>query len=257
MKRQAALTQRQLDALVARAEELFAQAIKRAFNAAVVAMQQGVTAAAAEPFVSVDDAQAAQVAWQREMANLTPIISEAFEAGAIGVMGAAGKLNLPTKVAPILNQLAAEHIASSTNRIAHLGDDAWNAVRTSMLEGFKNGESIPKLSARIRREGRLTASRARTIARTEIISASNAGSFQGAKVAPPSIRPRTKEWLATGDDRTRESHLEADGQVVDLDDTFTVGGAQMRYPGDEHAPAEEIVNCRCTILFDTGEEVET
>ena len=43
----------------------------------------------------------------------------------------------------------------------------------------------------------------------------------------------------------RDSHAAADGQVVDGDGFFTVGGVKMLAPGDLSAPAEEWAGCRC------------
>ena len=57
-----------------------------------------------------------------------------------------------------------------------------------------------------------------------------------------------KEWLATGDARTRPSHWAANGQVVGIDQKFTVGGALLMQPGDPSGPPEEVCQCRCTVL---------
>lgn len=54
-----------------------------------------------------------------------------------------------------------------------------------------------------------------------------------------------KIWVAELDDRTRPSHREADGQRAPYSGTFTVGGAELRYPGDPDGPLSEIENCRC------------
>jgi HK97 family phage portal protein len=54
-------------------------------------------------------------------------------------------------------------------------------------------------------------------------------------------------WLSQRDNRVRETHVEADGQVVVAGDVFTVGGYQMNFPGDDSLGAgpEEICECRC------------
>ena len=57
-----------------------------------------------------------------------------------------------------------------------------------------------------------------------------------------------KEWVAHNDERTRSTHVEADGQVVDIHDSFTVGGWPMMYPGDKSGPIEETANCRCIVV---------
>ena len=55
------------------------------------------------------------------------------------------------------------------------------------------------------------------------------------------------------DDRVRPDHVEADGQVVDLDDDFEVGDGSGPGPGQIGLP-EQDVNCRCTVLAVTGSE---
>jgi hypothetical protein len=64
-----------------------------------------------------------------------------------------------------------------------------------------------------------------------------------------------KMWRAILDERTRDSHWEADGQIAPLGGTFTVGGAQMGFPGDPRAPIREVANCRCRlVMLGVGEE---
>jgi len=53
-----------------------------------------------------------------------------------------------------------------------------------------------------------------------------------------------EQWIATDDDRTRESHVELDGQIVRTGDTFSNG---LLYPGDTDGELEEFINCRCRV----------
>jgi sugar-specific transcriptional regulator TrmB len=54
-----------------------------------------------------------------------------------------------------------------------------------------------------------------------------------------------ERWVATADSRTRDTHAAADGQIVPVETTFRVGGAELMHPGDPGGPISEIVNCRC------------
>lgn len=101
------------------------------------------------------------------------------------------------------------------------------------------------------------ASRAETIARTEVVGANNQGSLAtwGA-VAEASGATATKSWLATEDNVTREDHADADGQEVGINEMFDVGGEAMNGPGDPDADAGQVINCRCTLTYafaDNGE----
>ena len=60
--------------------------------------------------------------------------------------------------------------------------------------------------------------------------------------------PLKKVWIATLDNRTRHNHAVADGQTVEEDKPFTVGGYELMYPGDPNGPGHEIYNCRCTMI---------
>ena len=97
--------------------------------------------------------------------------------------------------------------------------------------------------------------RARLIARTETVTAANAGALIVAKDTGLKLN---KIWLATKDARTRHDHAQIDGHTVGRDDYFEVGGYDMLIPGDRGGkdgkppvPAKEIVNCRCTTIFET------
>lgn len=63
---------------------------------------------------------------------------------------------------------------------------------------------------------------------------------------------RQKRWVALHDNRTRATHVAADGQTVGIEDTFTVGGASMMHPGDRAAPPAETINCRCVMVAVDG-----
>lgn len=86
--------------------------------------------------------------------------------------------------------------------------------------------------------------RADLIARTEATGANNYGALR----ALGDEGVQEKEWLATGDQRTRPSHRAADGQIVPVDEPFIVGGHEMMMPGDPAAPVDELANCRCCLV---------
>lgn len=55
----------------------------------------------------------------------------------------------------------------------------------------------------------------------------------------------TKIWQAITDDRTRPTHLDANGQRRLINDPFDVGGAVLQWPADAGGLLSEIINCRC------------
>lgn len=53
-----------------------------------------------------------------------------------------------------------------------------------------------------------------------------------------------KQWLATHDERTRDSHAHLDGETVHYNEKFSNG---LRYPQDPQGEAGEVYNCRCAM----------
>lgn len=111
-----------------------------------------------------------------------------------------------------------------------------------LAEGIADGEGIAKLTARV--EGvydEFPIYRAETIARTEATAANNRGFIEA---YDQSGVANAKEWIATNDGRTRDSHADMDGEIVGLDDEFSGG---LKYPGDPSGDPGETINCRCVI----------
>lgn len=144
-------------------------------------------------------------------------------------------------------------LSNAKNRMIRFSDEMWETARQQLLEGFLEGESIDKLRDRLVNVAQLSAARARTVARTEIISAENAGSI--AMVETMGFTG-TKIWEATEDPRTRPTHHAADKNEVDIKENFTVGGFPLYFPGDPKGPPQEIINCRCTLGFNLNDDNE-
>lgn len=95
--------------------------------------------------------------------------------------------------------------------------------------------------------------RARTIARTEVHRSANVG-VQAAGMAVSRLESvrLNKKWTALHNPTTRTAHLDADGQEVGLNQYFKVGKDRLLFPGDPTAPAETVINCRCSMsILDT------
>jgi len=58
-----------------------------------------------------------------------------------------------------------------------------------------------------------------------------------------------KEWLGAADERERPTHVDANGQRVEMDEPFLVGDDELQYPGDPAGSAKEIIRCRCAALY--------
>lgn len=127
---------------------------------------------------------------------------------------------------------------------AEVNDTTWNALKASLAEGIAEGEGIGQLSERVDAVmlDRIKSSK-EAIARTEVTASSTIGTQESWR---QSGVVAGKEWIAALDNRTRETHIHAHGQIVGIDDDFNVGGATGPGPGMMSSAAES-VNCRCSI----------
>jgi hypothetical protein len=162
------------------------------------------------------------------------------------------------KAAPETKFLSLIDIATSaiTNWLAEFGgeqvrkitDGTKRIIRRALVKGNELNEPPRVLAKRIREDvgGEIGLRRARTIARTETHAAANVGSDVAATATGLVLED---EWGSTEDHRTRPTHAAADGQRVPHGRPFIVGGFPLRFPGDPDGPPQEIINCRCVVLY--------
>lgn len=133
------------------------------------------------------------------------------------------------------------------------GEDArWyqRVVTNSVTQGIIQGEGIDAIRRRIEQtcadRGRTAAQRD---ARTAYTGAQNAGRIEGMHQAEDLGLEVKKRWMATLDDKTRDTHRDLDGQEVDPDEPFiTSNGDAIMYPGDPHGQPGDVFNCRCRVI---------
>lgn len=155
---------------------------------------------------------------------------------------------------------AKKFILARANQLAGaITDTTYDGIKSALVEGVGEGESIPKLADRIRDLFDQTyANRATTVARTEVISGYNGSTTEAAAQTDGVVTEM--EWISTLDDRTRGNsekdefdHLSVDGQVIEIGDSFDVSGELLAYPGDPEGSPANVINCRCTTAPVVGE----
>ena len=133
--------------------------------------------------------------------------------------------------------------------IRNASNEIFEAIKDSLAEGFKNGETTDQLAARVRDTfNGITDDRAQNIAVTETGAAYGAGREASATDAGF----KSKEWLSARDKKVRPDHVQADGQVVRSDGLFSVGGEQTPYPCGAGLSAAQACRCRCVVLYRPG-----
>ncbi len=134
-----------------------------------------------------------------------------------------------------------------------LGNTVQPVLQKIVGEAYAQGLPVPDAADLIRAQiGEAAPGQAQMLARTDLNSLSNGGSQMAAEM----IGVGYKQWLTAEDDRVRETHAEADGQIVPIDQPFDVGGEALDYPGDPSGSDEEVCNCRCTLIYVDGPDVQ-
>jgi hypothetical protein len=182
------------------------------------------------------DAVAASIALTQE--RLHRRILRLVTSGPLEALGIAWDVKHP---------LSADLLAKAGMRTGErLGQAAQPILREIVASAYEQGLSVPDTAALIRASLAAAAPwQAEMLARTDLNGLANGGSVIAARLAGASY----KTWEATMDDRTRDSHAEANGQTVPVEHAFDVGGEQLEYPGDPQGSDAETANCRCTVTY--------
>lgn len=141
-------------------------------------------------------------------------------------------------------------------KVTHILETTRDHVQEVIGQAIQEGWSLNKTADALTElyDGFET-SRGLTIARTEIAAAINWGKYTAATEAAGRLHMTLqREWIAVRDGRTRATHAAVSGTVKKLGEAFSVGGYNAQFPGDPNLPAEESINCRCTLIWSEVEQ---
>ena len=127
-------------------------------------------------------------------------------------------------------------------------DYAWNErkLNNAITQGVIQGEKLDQISKRVAQSlSTQNGNTMKTFARTAMTGAQNAGAMYSMREAVDLGIDVEKEWMATFDSHTRDSHADIDGETVPIDEEFS---NECMYPGDPGGPPAEVYNCRCTMV---------
>ena len=114
------------------------------------------------------------------------------------------------------------------------------SIKTLLTEGYQSGKGINYVANLLtKRFDQLQTWESKRIARTEIHNSHNTAVMDTYN----EYGVEYTMWISADDERTRESHLEINGEIIRLGDTYSNG---LRFPGDTDGPIEEWINCRCS-----------
>lgn len=164
----------------------------------------------------------------------------------------------------VRKRIADGDIKLPKSRLSIPKDVRWNTkkMNSSVLQGILQGESMKDIAKRLLPIVDNNASSAIRNARTLVTQAENSGRLDSYKALQEQGAVLKKVWMATADDRTREAHLELDGQEAEVDEPFVdIDGNELMFPADPSADPMTVYNCRCTmvtrIVSVNGKEINT
>ena len=158
-----------------------------------------------------------------------------------------GDVELVKKIKDIeLRRQAQGYISKAGATLSTIIKDNNQASLTKVYKvlknGLINGTSYSKQAIAIKSEFGKNAYNAIRVTRTEGNRNASAGAFENTQDLKAQGLEITRQWLATLDGRTRDSHARLDGQFEDKNGLFWIDGDSARYPGD-FADVAENINC--------------
>jgi len=160
----------------------------------------------------------------------------------------------------LFRRLTAEWLdVNILTKITEIAKTTQRAIAKVIQKGLDEGLGEYEMAKYIREQskGEINQYRARMIARTEVVMSLNQGRHM-AMVA--SNLEWTHKWVDTLDERTRTSHrIVSQGRPIPLLEPYKVpiikdkriiGTEPARYPGDPTLSAGNVINCRCTEVFE-------
>lgn len=142
----------------------------------------------------------------------------------------------------INEQLVADQIT------AELSDDLIQDIKQYLKDNLQDGQGITSVQQALVDMGIASETKAQLMARTLSATGQSIGQLSGAI----NNGATHKIWVDSGFN-VRPSHQSANGQTVEINGFFTVGGYACQYPGDPALPKQERYNCRCSMDFEIRE----
>lgn len=174
----------------------------------------------------------------------TPLITQSVVVGGTSVisdLGLGGSFNLT-------DPAVTDYLNTKQFKIKSISHTAFEKVRSSIVKGVENGEDLNKIANRIKTATNVNINRAKTIARTEIVGASNFG--RNTQMRKTGFKE--KQWFTAQDEKVRGNkpkdkcnHVVMNGQKTAMNDIWDTPCGGLRYPGDYSGSPANVINCRC------------
>ena len=120
-------------------------------------------------------------------------------------------------------------------------------ISQEATRGVASGLTYEDIARNISNASKAPLANANRIARTEAHRIQQASTMDAQQSAKKKGADVVKQWDATLDGATRETHRKLDCQIREVDEPFEMDGKSAMFPGDFGDPAEDC-NCRCACL---------
>lgn len=194
-----------------------------------------------------------------EFATVSEYLNKCYTDGFVGSMYDLAGQGIPLIIPINQNQVVkAIQIDSKLSKTLYesLGEDVGKlktAVRAQVARGISNGSSWNDIAKTLAERNMKNTpfgtaiNNAIRIARTEGHRVQTSARMDAMSEAKKKGADIVKQWDASLDGRTRDTHRKLDGQIRELDEPFEVDGMKADAPGYFGDPAEDC-NCRCAVL---------
>lgn len=183
--------------------------------------------------------------------TISDYLQVCYEDGFIGTMydlqGQGVPLCFPLDQAAVVRgvQLDSQVVEGYYARLGVDIADLKKKISAQASRAIATGMSYQQMAQQLERVARIGLNNAIRIARTEGHRIQVQSGFEACQKAKEVGADVVKQWDSTLDGRTRPSHQRVDGEVRELEETFSNG---LMFPGDPAGGAAEVCNCRCALL---------
>lgn len=146
-------------------------------------------------------------------------------------------------------------VTNLTGLLLDINRTSVTLIERLVTAGLQEGKSVAEIARSIEQTvTSIFTNRSKLIARTEMVKATNTAAMQSAATSDFMYE---KKWLPAADNRTRKDHLAMlNSDWIPFNSKFSVGGIEMDRPGDPSAPASQVCNCRCKVVFRIMRDVD-
>lgn len=189
---------------------------------------------------------------QDNITSVQDFLNHMYEDGYLGV-----QYSLMKQGIPVITSINQDEVAKSLfKQLGHMTfadrlntnmNDFKQKVKDTITRGIASASTYKDMANQLSLITNEELYKSYRIARTEghrITAEAKLNSMKKAKQQGADV---VKQWDATLDGKTRKNHRKLDGEWVEVDDYFEIGGRKVKAPG-KFGRAEEDINCRCILL---------